>query len=425
MTSPVGAPQGAHYRLRLDDPSAPLTFVIEEIAREGRGWLYGPFSLDVDKAIDAHTDGLTRHVDTVLTAPHAEVAEDGAVATPRRPSAAVTRRLERAKLAAPRPATSPPALVRATKAAADRVKILVDRDGLQFVAADDLAVLLGGEGADVSGQLEDGTLGLRRAGRAVAHWAGQRNGQRGLYFYGRALRDLYADYDVYWLGPTGAATPDSVNAGPAPSTAGGTFTAEALIEEDLFAGTFVARDPDLDYWHWKGLIAGHASFGAADFELPLPDVDGAQVGQITVHLRGAGASQTPLEHHAEVEVGGRFVGEAFFDDLDDFSATFALQPGDLDADGVSTVTVRALLDTGALQSFFYVDSFDVTYGRRLLARDGALEGAWPAAATSLTVGRIGPAAGGGAPEVEVLDVTDQEALGAVAAEAHVVGAVAR
>ncbi|MEM1179709.1 MAG: SdrD B-like domain-containing protein [Acidobacteriota bacterium] len=395
LTSPVGAPQGAHYRLRLDGDGDRRHFVIEEIAREGKGWLYGPFVLEAEKAEEPRQTSSDGRFELDSGA----VVENGAVATPRRPSAAAQQRLERARLAAAAPAPERAS----TKDAIEQIKILVDRDGLQFVATADLAARLGVDVESVELQLQGGAFGLERANQPVSMWLGERLGVPGLFFYGQARRDLYADFEVYWFGPTGASPADAVAAGPAPLGAIGSHPAAVDVEEDLFAGTFVARDPDLDYWHWKGLIAGHATFGEADFELPLPDVDPDGGGEITVHFRGAGASQVPLEHHAEVYLGGRYLGETFFDGLEDHSAAFQFAAGDLDIDG-GLVTVRALLDTGAAQSFFYVDSFRVSYLRRLLATDGALEGAWPADSTSLTVGGLS-APSGAAPAVEVLDVT--------------------
>ncbi|MEO1369299.1 MAG: SdrD B-like domain-containing protein, partial [Acidobacteriota bacterium] len=178
LTSPVGAPQGAHYRLRLDGAAAPHRYVIEEIAREGRGWLYGPFALDADKAAAVGFSlGGPRRADSVLARPPADVLEDGAVAEPRRPSAEATRRLERARRAALE--VSAPRGDGAEKTTVDRVEIRVDRDGLQFVAVDELATLLGVDAADVVRQLEAGAVGLRNDGRAAAHWLAERNGEPG------------------------------------------------------------------------------------------------------------------------------------------------------------------------------------------------------------------------------------------------------
>ncbi|MCG8459185.1 MAG: C25 family cysteine peptidase, partial [Holophagales bacterium] len=99
---------------------------------------------------------------------------------------------------------------------------------------------------------------------------------------------------------------------------------------------------------------------------------------------------------------GRLVGDTHFDGLLDHSVTFPLLPGDLGPDG-ATVTVRALLDPGVSQGFFYVDGFEVEHRRFLRAEDGVdLAGEWPAGAPSLTVeGFTGN-------DLEVLDTTDPD-----------------
>ncbi|MCG8456192.1 MAG: carboxypeptidase regulatory-like domain-containing protein, partial [Holophagales bacterium] len=329
VASPHGAPQGAHYRVADDDLTALLesgaadprvSYTLEEVVREGRGWFYGPYVLDPAAGLDPAAEPIDQGFDPAR-------AENGSWSSPRRPSARAQERLAEARLTAERSALLArlpskagygPTGDGSKSGAVERVKLLVERDGLQFVPTSGLAAALGLTPAEVEAALAAGSFrlglpdpqGIGGLGtfRPVATWTGSDGTETGLFFVGRARYDNFARHEVYWLLPGSAVTAASVAGGVVSPAPGGTFVDRRQVEEDVFAATFVARDPELDYWHWKGLVAGSAAFGSAELELPLHDVDASDGGQLTVHFRGASDGNVPNEHHAEVEIGGRLVG---------------------------------------------------------------------------------------------------------------------
>ncbi|MEM9599283.1 MAG: C25 family cysteine peptidase, partial [Acidobacteriota bacterium] len=146
--------------------------------------------------------------------------------------------------------------------------------------------------------------------------------------------------------------------------------------------TFTARDPERDYWHWKGLIAGHPTVGTASFDLDLPGLDSSSgdIAFVTVHLQGASESDVPREHRAVLSVGSEILGATVFDGLEAHTARFGVKTSTLEAallaTGKITVDVAAEVGSGSAQSLFYVDGFDVEYPRRYEAVGDVLEGDW-------------------------------------------------
>ncbi|MEM6793631.1 MAG: SdrD B-like domain-containing protein [Acidobacteriota bacterium] len=377
LLAPFGAPQGSVYRLVDGFGGAPgdaVSYLLLEEQRVGPPLEHGPYKL------------------TVIERPLLKSMDAGGFDAEPRPARASwlaraeTYRQTGAQLAS----------VRKNAGAAQKVKLLVRQDGLQRVSLGDLAAAFGASEADLGSQLQRGDLRLRRGSATVAY----RVAGGALEFIGRSIDSLYTLDEVYWLEPGAGELMGARANGPASPASGQSFGEVRSVEEDVFAGTFVARDPELDYWHWRGLVAGNAGFGSFGFDLDLPGLDAAEDSTLTVNFRGASETLVPLEHHAEIEIGGVLLGETFFDDLDDHSVTLDVPAGLLNA-GVNTVTVRALLDTGAASGFFYVDSFEVAYRRALRAEQDRLEGGFEGR-SEVSVEGFGTAA------IQVFDVTDPD-----------------
>ncbi|MEM1181715.1 MAG: SdrD B-like domain-containing protein [Acidobacteriota bacterium] len=377
LAAPFGAPQGSAYRVLDPAGAAPgdrVRYRLVEIQRAGIDLIHGPYSVEVGE----------RPLRKALSA-------DGADAAPR---AARGDWLERAAGFA---AENRRSRAEKMQTGADAVKLLVRNTGVQRIAIADLASAFDRDVAQVSAALANGLLQLRRGETVVAH----RVVGGELEFFGEALDSLYALDQVYWLETgSGVLMAQLPGSGGSPDP-GGAFNESLHFEEDVFAGTFVARDAELDYWHWRGLIANNPNFGSTAFDVNLPNLDPAAPVKLRAFLRGASDGPVPNEHHAVFSVGGQVIGDTFFSDLADHTVELDVSAG-IFAAGMNTLTVEALLDTGAVTSFFYIDGFDVDYRRGLVAAGDELAGGFEGRATVTVEGFGGPA-------VEVYDITEPDA----------------
>ncbi len=380
-----GAAQGARYRLSLPSRSLPsrgaeIQVLLEEVERTGTSQIYGPYRVTVEGSEPTRGRAVSKS---------AELCGSGYEVAPLAPDhdrvMAASAFLEQA------------AVERSVKAIGDRLRITVEQDGLQVVFTEAIADGLGIDLLDAQQAIDSAQLRLVRADQGPVAYLPV---DQGLVFVGKAIQDqIYTTEEVYWLEPGAGIHMSVVDGGPAVPTAGGSLTHEQQFEEDAFAATFVARDPDLDYWHWRGLIADHSTLGSTDFQIALPDlVDGTEA-QLTLHFRGASYSEVPNEHHAEIEIDGQWVGETYFDGLGDHSAAFDLAAGTL-VDG-ATLRVIATLDTGATRSFFYVDSYDLKYQRRTQTSYESFEGRFGGESEVTVEGFV-------ATDLLVLDTTERD-----------------
>ena len=162
------------------------------------------------------------------------------------------------------------------------------------------------------------------------------------------------------------------------------------VEQDRFAGTVVATDPNSDYWHWEAFIGGSdLSWSTRRFTVGLPHVAGD--GTIKVFLKGAAVGV----HVVRVSVNGHVLGEASWQDLQDFELRLPVTAAQLQSGG-NSVEVRAL---GGDDDMFYLDRIEMEYRRTARAVDDRL---------TLTAESDGPIAadGFGASDIRVFDIGD-------------------
>ena len=153
------------------------------------------------------------------------------------------------------------------------------------------------------------------------------------------------------------------------------------------AGLVDAEDP----WLWDLVMATESK----DFELIVTDVGAAHDAQLLVQLQGASDVPDLEDHHARLYVNGTFVGEGRWDGKKPYALGVEVPAGTL-VDGVNTLAVENVGDTGAAWSMMMLDRFELRYPRFASARSGSLEGEWE-----------GPARVEGAfAAARVLDVTD-------------------
>ncbi|MEL7060841.1 MAG: SdrD B-like domain-containing protein, partial [Acidobacteriota bacterium] len=372
---------GATYSVRdLDaDSRSDLRYALVEQERFGGERQYGPFDVDAERlAATARKSGATRSlagdVSVVSTVPSARqlarlrsAATLENLATKNGLAGALGRDLDGGTLGGSGSVggDAETGSGAAGNGVTQRIKVRVADNGLQRIEAADLAVLFDRREAEMIDRLKNDELRLLRRGSEVA-WT---SAGTAMLFYGEARDSLFGTTSTYVVELGVGTRMETVEVGGA-QTAETAFDESLHLEEDLFAATFVARDASTDYWHWKGVIAEHASLGTVTFSLQVPDAVSDE-GTLSVHLRGASEAPVNDEHLVDVSIDGESVGLTTFDDLDDHVARFTLPRGALD-DGVLEVAVSGLLQDGVTQSFFYVDSFDVDYRRAHRAVDGSL-----------------------------------------------------
>lgn len=401
LPSLVAAPKGGVYRY----PDAAIvaggiyTYAIEEVEATGRRRLYGPYTV-------VATGEAARTV-----APRAATrAAAGRAIEPaaRRPD----RYTRRARAPDGRTGETPgtqrtvarqaAAVARAAAPANTAVRILVEKEGLYAVTADEIAAALGVNASQVRGSIARGQLRLAQKGRSVAWKAGP--GNERLYFYGQPLDapdSVHARHNVYWLEPGNGVSMSVRNGrGPTAPAAGQAFVSSIRAEENVLPAPFLAKDPDADFWFWNYvLVDGSGTEDARQFSVAAPGAIPGGTATLRAHLHGATNLAPGADHHAQVTVNGTAIGELAWDGIAPATLTATFPAGLLAAGGANTVTVRGTLDAGVDYSVFWVQGFDLDYPRAYEASNDRLRfGA--AGHRVVTVGGFGSA------DVALLDVSD-------------------
>jgi hypothetical protein len=384
----VHEPQGGVYRF-VDEgaaPGEPRVYRLEEVETGGGRRIHGPFA----------------------------AAMDWDRRDPRRGAATYERAAHQYPERAGRETPEVKALAKVyQKPARDGAHLPVRQTGLAYVRAADVATWFDLP-LDKAGKLiAKGKLALSRGDQPVAWYpdfaanggAAARPAQeptaQGLFFYGQAPDSLspdniYSDATVYRLQKGDGLLMAAATVTPAGPGAGGSFPAALHAERDAFAATVLPLDPESDYWFWEFLQGDDPTYGHRAFPLDAPGV-AAGGGALTVSLQGATASGIAGEHHALVALNGAPLGETSWTGIAARQATFAIPSGLLQETG-NQVTVTAQTGSGAPYSFFYVDSFDLSYPRSFRAAGDGL--AFTAGGPQVTVG------GFSSPAVPLLDVAD-------------------
>ncbi|GAB4488888.1 MAG: hypothetical protein OHK006_19870 [Thermodesulfovibrionales bacterium] len=283
----------------------------------------------------------------------------------------------------------------------EAVKISVVRDGLYFVSAQEIAALLGISEAGTQKLIENRRLALSSQG-AIVPYAPAEDGD-GIFFYGQEMKGVYSRENIYWLF-RGQGIGMEVHEGDGPG--GGevsTFTETVHAEQETTFLNADVHDPESDYWFWSYLYVDPYYTGLAGRTFSVL-TDGAASLQaaatLTVRMKGFTDTAASPDHRVRASINGRMVGEGRFEGLETTQMDFLFDQRLLN-DGLNTVLLEAVSDPGVPYSAFFLDSFDVTYRRRLQAYGGSLvftsEGIQP-----VTV------RGFADPDMTVFDITDPE-----------------
>jgi hypothetical protein len=378
------AMQGGHYRVldRTTGSRGTERYLIVEhvtTARRSDRVVLGPFDLDV-AAADFDPD-------------RPALPEQGFDRVPQAPLAPLPLASEqdRALAAAAIQGGGP----------AQLLALRVHDSGIYAVPAAQIASGLGLSLPVVQGLIASQQLRLTNAGAEIAWfpatiWAPE---WQGIIFYGQAPQSIFTAQNVYHLSASPGTWMSARYLSPAPPIPGESFAYTAHVEQEIFAATVLAMDPESDYWYWASLIAGDPQLGSQTFQLSGEAAN--TIGQ-TAHLRlnVQGASDTGIanEHQAQVSLNGTPIGSAQWTGATAQTLDLPFNEGLL-RPGANSVQVTAELGPGVPYSYWYLQSFDLAYQRLYQTSANALVvqgGGNP----SVTV------AGFTAPRVHVFDLTD-------------------
>ncbi len=336
-------PMGGVYS--FEDTSAQpgriYTYRIEEVESGGRTFFHGPYRVSSrpGDGRDVYEPGRRQPV----------------LAAGKPAREAFQARLSRAAVAPPPSGDRP-----------DAVKIPVREAGIHFLSTRRIAALLEMGEAQVASLIAREGLRLSGNGELVAYRAAP--GGKGIYFYGRPVRDLYGDEGIYWLAPgrgvrmLGTYGPAGVRT-PAPPY----FRSSLTLEEDAWPLPGFFEDPSADYWFWDYLLAGSAGEGTRTYAF---DTAAASPGKAYLGLRLLGLTDTEavVDHHASIDLNGVHVGDCWLEGAAMKDCTYALPAGVLKASG-NSLAVTAALDTAAPYSTIFLDSIKLSYRRAMRAVD--------------------------------------------------------
>ena len=206
----------------------------------------------------------------------------------------------------------------------------------------------------------------------------------------------YTDENAYWMsvtpGPTMKAWPANPEGPSSPPS-----RRRCIGSRSSTPCRCYFHDPEQDFWAWDYLYAGYDGLDVKTFAIRADGVAGYGAASLTVHLMGGSDSAPGDDHHVQILLNGRPVGEARWDGLRPFDIEFPLATGSV-LEGTNVVELRAALGAGVPESLLYVDSFDLSVERRYEAVDDALS-------FTAAPGSEVAVSGFTRPEVMVFDVT--------------------
>jgi len=258
---------------------------------------------------------------------------------------------------------------RVTGKSSQNMNISIEESGFYKLDVADIASVTGCNVRDVSTHIRNGNIKLTCMGETVP-WV--RMGSEvsitegGIGFYAESRIDNYTDTNIYILSFAEGQIMSTVASGQGThSTSGDSFLESVHMEENFYPLTAMFDNPGDDYWVWDYLIGdGEQKIFPLDVYNPVT----TGIAELTLTLRGASDSGSDPDHHVEINVNNQFLGEGSWNGLDEFIISFEFSSEYLlDAD--NQIELTGILDAGVPYSFFYVNSFDLTYTRNYLAVD--------------------------------------------------------
>ena len=364
-------------RYTFPDPTAPvrdgLTYKLVEMDAQGTSHEYGPWILALGGWEE--TEPYYQRTPRTPDIPRVDLAELRAT----EPDAAMTGGI------------SPPA---EPAQPGTRLKIRTSGAGIVTLDAGQIAPALGIPDAELLARIENGKVALTNSGKDVPYLPQA----SGLLFHAVALASPYTEENVYWLEIRSGKTMPSSASPPAAGPPAPSYPDTLHAEQDRYPVPVFFQDPAANFWCWDYLYAGTPGYDTKSFKVQVPGPSRTGRPSLTVNLQGGSDTPTPVDHHVRVAWNGRTVGEATWDGTTPYRLVVPLAATDL-IDGENTLSLTALLDSGAPYSLVYLASFDLTYDRLYQAVNDEL-------AFTVPAGSQVNVSGFSSPLVVVLDVTD-------------------
>ncbi|HDH08433.1 MAG TPA: hypothetical protein ENG96_03010, partial [Gammaproteobacteria bacterium] len=336
------APQGGSYRFRDNgvESGEKHVYRLIEIQADGTQRRYGPYRITVDGGPSRLGGIASKRVSGKALRTTADM---GAMAHH------LKREVRKGEAKARK------AAARARHAARKAgIKIGIREDGLYYLAADEIAPLLGLSAKKIKKRIKKGYLQLRHRDGEVAWQAATDNS--GLYFYAEGIDSLYTIDNVYWLKKGKGQKMTTADGGsPSPALVQGSFTATQRSEQDKIA---VLVQATADYWYWDWLTNGSSK----DFGFNLNGLAGGTNASLKLQLQGF--SET--DHDIDVLINGVAVASANWSGPVDKTLSVEFDAGLL-LEGGNTLTLIHGPRNGGETSFVYLNAFDVSYPHSYVA----------------------------------------------------------
>ena len=204
---------------------------------------------------------------------------------------------------------------------------------------------------------------------------GTLGGNDRILFYGEALSDVYSEtrsYVLRWGGPLGLRMELKTARTPV-AAAAPTFSQETIrFEEDLHYSQNMISEAGEDHWFWGPQLLGPES---RDFPIVVNDVavSSSEPVLVDVALKGLSSiSEDPLDHHTRVFLNGTMVSDELWDGNERFVQAFEVSAAKL-REGENVIRVEVVGDRPGELDQVFVDWLELTYSRRLVAREGRLD----------------------------------------------------
>jgi len=364
--------QGGSYRFVDETAVAGVTHTYKLVEKEvrGRKRVHGPYTVTAEEVISESSYAPVRRMSSF---------SKGSVYTDRRDRKFTRQSAGQTKLKIMR--------VKARKAAMgavrrllfpwqrSRAKISISDTGIYYITSGELAEAFGISSNIVEYLIRHKRLSLTTQGESVPWKQGE--GNNGILFLGVAIDSVYTAENIYWL-TVGLGSTMETTRNRLPEDALGddhtaTFTCDVHGEENRVALTGSFDDPYSDYWMWDYVTAGWPGMDSKVFNIRA---DGAAQVEgtafLSINLQGVTDDvECDADHHVMVLINGIPAGEGYFDGTSAASIDVSFAQLLLD-DGVNSIEIRSLADTGAAFSIFYINSFDLTYQRTYRASGNVL-----------------------------------------------------
>ena len=266
-------------------------------------------------------------------------------------------------------ATPPTPISLEDLAVSARIRVITRVRGPHRIAATDLATLLGQPEASVTDWIAAGSLVLSNRGQLV-NWSASSD-HRSIHFQAEAIKNNFADANVYWLS-SGTNTMVPVDGGTPSPLPDATYETFVRVEQDLLPTPTLASDPRQDLWMWKKLLAGTLFLDTATFPISLTGTATNAGVPAKLRLRLVGANS--VAHRVNVEFNGTTIAQASWQGTAPAEHLLSIPPSLL-KEGANQVRLKALVAPSGTGSQWYLDWIDLAYQRSYTANAGILEGA--------------------------------------------------